>query len=54
VIFDLAPGFMIWEEVDPGRHPFDSATAAQVVHSLGWRRAHDEGDFGGEPVGHWC
>ncbi|MFH9959185.1 Fic family protein [Streptomyces roseolus] len=22
--------------------------------AVGWRWAHDEGDFGGGPVGHWC
>ncbi|PAZ09876.1 cell filamentation protein Fic [Streptomyces sp. SA15] len=87
--------------MDPARHPFDSASATQVVHSLGpahrvprrpdvpladsamsdwswgeaelwadamshalvqrygrwvvgWRWAHDEGDFDGGPVGNWC
>ncbi|MFF1955280.1 Fic family protein [Kitasatospora herbaricolor] len=98
---DLAPGYLTWDEVDPTRHPFDSATVTQVVHSLGparrvpprpdgavtdpalhawnrnegklwadamshalaehygrwvlgWRWAHDEGDFDGGPVGSWC
>ncbi|MEU6687822.1 Fic family protein [Streptomyces sp. NPDC046832] len=97
----LAPGFLTWDDVDPARHPFDAASAAQVVHSLGpaqrvprrpdvpfadpamrawsrdeaelwadamsqalvehygrwatgWRWSHDEGDFDGGPVGHWC
>ncbi|MEU0183432.1 hypothetical protein ABZ312_19875 [Streptomyces sp. NPDC006207] len=97
----LAPGFLSWDEADPTRHPFDSASAAQVVPSLGpagrvprrpdvasanpavsawsrgegklwadamshvlverygrwavgWRWAHDEGDFDGGPVGNWC
>jgi hypothetical protein len=101
VIPELAPGYLSWDEVDPARHPFDSASAAQVVHSLGparrvirrpdvpfadpamsawswgegklwadamshalverygrwvvgWRWAHDEGDFDGGPVGSWC
>ncbi|MFD7284049.1 Fic family protein [Streptomyces sp. NPDC059862] len=87
--------------MDPARHPFDSASAPQVVRSLGparrvpsrpdtpfgdpamsawswgegkpwadamshalaerygrwtvgWRWAHDEGDFDGGPVGNWC
>ncbi|MFE2545161.1 Fic family protein [Actinacidiphila glaucinigra] len=31
----LAPGHLSWDEVDPTRHPFDSASAAQVVRSLG-------------------
>lgn len=31
----LAPGFLAWDEVDPARHPFDSASAERVVHSLG-------------------
>ncbi|MFD8994198.1 hypothetical protein [Streptomyces abikoensis] len=22
--------------------------------AVGWRWAHDEGDFGGGPVGNWC
>ncbi|PPS69912.1 cell filamentation protein Fic [Streptomyces sp. 46] len=101
MIRTLAPGFLNWDEVDPARHPFDAASAAQVVHSLGparcvprrpavpfadpvmstwdrdeatpwadamsqalveyygrwaagWRWSHDEGDFDGGPVGHWC
>jgi hypothetical protein len=101
VIRTLVPGFLTWDEVDPDRHPFDAASAAQVVHSLGparcvprrpdvpfadtamstwdrdeatpwadamshalvehygrwaagWRWSHDEGDFDGGPVGHWC
>jgi len=101
VIPELAPGYLSWDEADPARHPFDSASAAQVVHSLGparrvprrpegrpadsaviawshgegklwadamshalvqhygrwvvgWRWAHDEGDFDGGPVGNWC
>ncbi len=101
MIVELAPGFLSWDEVDPARHPFDSASAAQVVQSLGparrvprrpdipfhdlamsdwshgeaklwadamsyalvqrygrwtvgWRWAHDEGDFDGGPVGNWC
>ncbi|MCK8433512.1 Fic family protein [Streptomyces sp. D2-8] len=87
--------------MDPARYPFDAASAARVVHSLGparcvprrpdvafadpvmsawswgeaklwadamshalvehygrwasgWRWSHDEGDFDGGPVGHWC
>jgi hypothetical protein len=35
VIVDSAPHFLSWYDVDPARHPFDSASAAQVVHSLG-------------------
>jgi hypothetical protein len=35
MIPDLAPGYLTWDEVDPARHPFDSASATQVVHSLG-------------------
>ncbi|MFI1400404.1 Fic family protein [Streptomyces sp. NPDC020681] len=101
MIVELAPRFLRWDEVDPARHPFDGASAAQVVHSLwparrvprrpgvsfadpamsswswgegklwadamshalvqrygrwvvGWRWAHDEGDFDGGPVGSWC
>ncbi|MGW7217757.1 Fic family protein [Streptomyces collinus] len=97
----LAPGFLSWDEADPARHPFDAASAEQVVRSLGparcvprrpdvafadpvmsdwswgearrwadamshalmeyygrwaagWRWSHDEGDFDGGPVGHWC
>ncbi|MCX3287904.1 hypothetical protein OR263_14515 [Streptomyces sp. NEAU-H22] len=26
---------MSWDEVDPARHPFDAASAARVVRSLG-------------------
>ena len=98
---ELWPRDLTWDEVDPARHPFDSATAARVVRSLGparcvpsrpdvplgdpamsawswgeakvwadamsyalmerygrwvvgWRWAHDEGDFDGGPVGSWC
>ncbi|MFD1832497.1 Fic family protein [Streptomyces desertarenae] len=101
MIPDLAPGSLRWDEVDPARHPFDAASAAEAVHSLGparcvprrpdlpasdpvliawsrgeaelwahamshallqrygrwavgWRWAHDEGDFDGGPVGSWC
>jgi hypothetical protein len=32
---DLAPAFLNWDEVDPDRHPFDDASVAQVVSSLG-------------------
>lgn len=35
MIPDLAPGYLTWDEVDPARHPFDSASAAQAVRSLG-------------------
>ncbi|MFB4317246.1 Fic family protein [Actinomadura sp. 21ATH] len=35
MIADLAPGFLTWDEVDPSRHRFDPASAAQVVNSLG-------------------
>lgn len=101
VILDLAPHCLSWDEVDPGRHAFDSGSAAKAVHLLGparrvprrpdvafaepemrawtrdeaepwanamsyalvrhygrwavgWRWSHDEGDFDGGPVGHWC
>ncbi|MFV2119490.1 cell filamentation protein Fic, partial [Streptomyces sp. Act-28] len=97
----LRPRELLWDEVDPARHPFDGAAAARVVRSLGparcvpsrpdaspgdpalsawsrnegeawtdamsyalmerygrwavgWRWAHDEGDFDGGPVGSWC
>ncbi|MEV5505934.1 Fic family protein [Streptomyces orinoci] len=35
MISELNPGELSWDEVDPARHPFDSASATQVVHSLG-------------------
>ncbi|MFF3316226.1 Fic family protein [Streptomyces sp. NPDC003035] len=35
MIVDLAPRFLTWDDVDPDRHPFDSASAPQVVRSLG-------------------
>ncbi|MFF9803158.1 cell filamentation protein Fic, partial [Streptomyces rochei] len=101
MIVELAPRFLTWDDVDPTRHFFDSASAPQVVWSLGparrvpsrpdiplgdpamnawswgegqawadamsqalaehygrwtvgWRWAHDEGDFDGGPVGNWC
>jgi hypothetical protein len=100
-MLELAPGELSWDEVDPARHPFDHASASEVVRSLGpaqrvprgpddplvgpamrawswdegrpwanamshalverygrwtlgWRWAHDEGDFDGGPVGSWC
>ncbi|KOU01864.1 cell filamentation protein Fic [Streptomyces sp. NRRL F-5755] len=31
----MVPLFLTWDEVDPARHPFDSASAAHVVRSLG-------------------
>ncbi|NEB04914.1 Fic family protein [Streptomyces sp. SID13726] len=98
---ELFPSDLSWDDVDPARHAFDSASAARVVRSLGpartlpgdrggpygdppaggpspnagrrwsdamayalvehygrwtlgWRWAHDEGDFDGGPVGNWC
>ncbi|MGW6414482.1 Fic family protein [Streptomyces sp. NPDC055055] len=101
MIVELAPRFLTWDDVDPARHPFDSASAPDVIRSLGparkvpgrpdtrryedetrdwdrneatpwanamsyalarhygtwavgWRWAHDEGDFDGGPVGNWC
>ncbi|MFI2200309.1 Fic family protein [Streptomyces sp. NPDC020192] len=101
MIHELNPRHLSWDEVDPARHPFDSAAAAREVRSLGparrvpgrpdvpfgspamsawswgegkvwadamsyalaerygrwvvgWRWAHDEGDFDGGPVGSWC
>ncbi|MFH7340444.1 hypothetical protein [Streptomyces sp. KHY 26] len=98
---DLSPRSLDWADVDPARHPFDSASAPQVVRSLGparrvpvrpdaphgdpaihawgwdegepwacamaqalvehygrwtvgWRWAHDQGDYHGGPVGNWC
>ncbi|MFJ5535259.1 hypothetical protein [Streptomyces sp. NPDC093261] len=101
MMVDLAPGYPTGDDVDPARHPFDSAWVPQVVRSLGpaqrvprrpglaladpamsgwsldtgrpwadamshalaehyghwtvgWRWAHDEGDFDGGPVGNWC
>jgi hypothetical protein len=35
VIVELAPSFLTWDDVDPARHFFDSASAPQVVRSLG-------------------
>ncbi|PBC75423.1 Fic/DOC family protein [Streptomyces sp. TLI_235] len=35
MIHALSPAFLTWDEVDPGRHPFDGTSAAQVVHALG-------------------
>jgi hypothetical protein len=32
---ELAPGYLSWDEADPDRHPFDKASATQVVRSLG-------------------
>ncbi|MYT10659.1 MULTISPECIES: Fic family protein [Streptomyces] len=35
MIVELAPRFLTWDDVDPARHSFDSASAPQVVRSLG-------------------
>lgn len=35
MIVELSPRELGWDEVDPARHPFDSASAAVVVRSLG-------------------
>ncbi|WP_046495378.1 Fic family protein [Streptomyces odonnellii] len=35
MIVELAPRFLTWDDVDPARHFFDSASAPQVVRSLG-------------------
>ena len=35
MIPQLFPGILSWDEVDPSNRPFDSASAAQVVRSLG-------------------
>ncbi|MFG2732894.1 hypothetical protein [Streptomyces canus] len=35
MIPEPAPGYLSWDEADPDRHPFDKASATQVVRSLG-------------------
>ncbi|WP_424887285.1 hypothetical protein [Streptomyces sp. XH2] len=35
MILEWCPHYLRWDEVDPARHPFDCASAAQAVHSLG-------------------
>ncbi|MFF4367041.1 hypothetical protein [Streptomyces sp. NPDC001594] len=35
MLLELSPRELTWDEVDPARHPFDRATAAEVVRSLG-------------------
>ncbi|WP_416983660.1 Fic family protein [Streptomyces sp. T028] len=35
MIVELIPGRLGWDDVDPARHSFDSASAAEVVRSLG-------------------
>ncbi|MGW6982365.1 Fic family protein [Streptomyces sp. NPDC054932] len=35
MIVELAPAYLSWDDVDPARYPFDSASAARVVRSLG-------------------
>ncbi|MFI1106052.1 Fic family protein [Streptomyces melanogenes] len=35
MIFELSPGSLAWDEVDPARHTFDGASVAQTVRSLG-------------------
>ncbi|WP_042380372.1 Fic family protein [Streptacidiphilus melanogenes] len=34
-MFELAPGRLSWDEVDPTRHPFDGSAAEHVIRSLG-------------------
>ncbi|MEU6260273.1 Fic family protein [Streptomyces sp. NPDC047043] len=35
MIVELSPSYLNWDDVDPARHPFDSASAPRVVRSLG-------------------
>lgn len=35
MIFELAPRFLVWDDVDPARHVFDGASVAQTVRTLG-------------------
>lgn len=35
MIPDLTPAHLTWDEVDPARHPFDSASATRAVYLLG-------------------
>ncbi|WP_344607003.1 Fic family protein [Streptomyces glaucus] len=35
MIVELSPHFLAWDDVNPARHPFDSASAPGVVRSLG-------------------
>ncbi|MFJ7250304.1 Fic family protein [Kitasatospora sp. NPDC098652] len=52
----LYPAGLTWDEVDPAGHPFDPASAAQVVHSLGpARRVPSRPDPTLDPtVGNWA
>lgn len=52
MIVELAPGFLTWGDVDPARRFFDSASAPQVVRSLGpARRVPSRPDIPlGDPV----
>ncbi|WP_217240714.1 Fic family protein [Streptomyces sp. AC555_RSS877] len=56
MIVELAPRFLTWDDVDPARHPFDSASAPQVVRSLGpARRVPSRPDlpFGNPAMNAW-
>ncbi|MFJ6797283.1 cell filamentation protein Fic [Streptomyces sp. NPDC091268] len=35
MIFELAPRYLTWDDVDPARQPFEGASLAQAVRSLG-------------------
>ncbi|MFD7985404.1 Fic family protein [Kitasatospora indigofera] len=51
------PAMIAWSQTED-RAWADAMSHALVEHygrwSVGWRWAHDEGDFGGGPVGSWC
>ncbi|MFD9690906.1 Fic family protein [Kitasatospora sp. NPDC059088] len=48
----LYPAGLTWDEVDPAAHPFDPASAAQVVRSLGpARRVPSRPDPAVDPIG---
>ncbi|MER7224073.1 hypothetical protein [Streptomyces rubradiris] len=57
VIVELAPRFLTWDDVNPAQHFFDSASAPQVVRSLGpARRVPSRPDipFGDPAMSAWA
>ncbi len=52
---DPAMSAWSWGEGEPWANAMSHALAEHYGRwSVGWRWAHDEGDFDGGPVGYWC
>ncbi|MBW8801087.1 MAG: Fic family protein [Streptomyces sp.] len=56
MIVELAPRFLTWDDVNPAQHFFDSASAPQVVRSLGPAQrvpGHADVPFGDPAMSDW-